>query len=154
MEKKGIINKGEGIGTFLTTAIPLGGLSPEEQAQQQEFYPVRNFLGQAFGTVASFIGIGGYLNAPKLVKTGESVRKGGKIIEETFRRDPGRLTQIGVDLGRKISKTKRQNTKQNKQQKKTHKKGRNTKTKKKRKKKNQNKKHGHLSPQAVMQFIL
>ena len=104
--KNGIIDEGQGFRTFLTTAIPLGGLTPEEQAQQQEFYPVRNILGQLGGTFAGFKGINAFLNAPKLIKTGEAVRKGGKVIEETFKREPGRLTQIGVDLGRKISSTK------------------------------------------------
>lgn len=104
LEDQGVI-KGQGIRNFLTTAIPLGGLTPKEQAQQT-YFPVRTALAQLGGTLTGFVGTGAFLNAPKLVKTGETVRKGGKIIEETFRRDPGRLTQLGVDLGRKISSTK------------------------------------------------
>ena len=111
--KQGIINEdpafggpGQGIRTFLTTAIPLGGLSPKEKAQQQTLFPLRNTINQLFGTFAGFLGTGSFLNAPRLVRTSETIRKGGKLIEETFRREPGRLTQIGVDLGRKISGTK------------------------------------------------
>ena len=97
--------------TFLQSFIPLKipgieQLSPEQQAQQQEYYPIRNLIGQVGGALVGFKGINAFLNAPKLIKTGDTVRKGGKIIEETFRREPGRLTQIGVDLGKKISGTK------------------------------------------------
>ena len=110
LEKQGII-KPQFAKTFLQSFIPLKipgieKLSPEQQAQQQEYFPIQNLIGQVGGALAGFKGVNVFLNAPKLIKTGDAVRKGGKVIEETFRRDPGKLTQIGVDLGRKISGTK------------------------------------------------
>ena len=110
LEEQGIIEP-QFAKTFLQSFIPLKipgieQLSPEQQAQQQEYYPIQNLIGQVGGALAGFKGINAFLNAPKLIKTGEAVRKGGKVIEETFKREPGRLTQIGVDLGRKISGTK------------------------------------------------
>lgn len=110
LQKQGIIEP-QFAKTFLQSFIPLKipgieQLSPEQQAQQQEYYPIRNLIGQVGGALAGFKGINVVLNAPKLIKTGDAVRKGGKIIEETFRREPGRLTQLGVDLGKKISGTK------------------------------------------------
>jgi len=115
LRKRGILNPSlaRDVGNFLTTAIPIGGLTPREQAEQT-FTPVRDALAQVGGTLTGFVGFNAFLNAPKLVKTGETIRKGGKILEETFRRDPGKLTQIGVDLGRKISSTKLGNILKNK----------------------------------------
>lgn len=115
LRQRGILNPSlaRDVGNFLTTAIPIGGLTPREQAEQT-FTPVRDALAQVGGTLTGFVGFNAFLNAPKLVKTGETIRKGGKIIEETFRRDPGKLTQIGVDLGRKISSTKLGNILKNK----------------------------------------
>ena len=55
--------------TFLQSFIPLKipgieQLSPEQQAQQQEYYPIQNLIGQVGGALAGFKGINAFLNAP------------------------------------------------------------------------------------------
>lgn len=81
LEKQKILNPGIGrdIGAFLTQAIPLGGLTPQEQAEQS-FYPVRNALAQLPGV---FTGLGvasKLIKAPTIAKKSfDAVRKGTKI---------------------------------------------------------------------------
>ena len=78
LEKDGVI-KSQGFRNFLTTAIPLGGLSPEEQAQQT-FFPVRTALAQLFGTFGGLTGASQAIRAPKIAQASyDAVRRGTKI---------------------------------------------------------------------------
>ena len=78
LEDQGII-KGQGIRNFLTTAIPLGGLTPKEQAQQT-YFPVRTALAQLGGAFAGLGVTSQVIKAPKIAKASyDAVRRGTKI---------------------------------------------------------------------------
>ena len=78
LEKDGVI-KSQGFRNFLTTAIPLGGLSPEEQAQQT-FFPARTALAQLGGAFAGLGLTSQAIRAPKIAQASyDAVRRGTKI---------------------------------------------------------------------------
>ena len=78
LEKDGVI-KSQGFRNFLTTAIPLGGLSPEEQAQQT-FFPARTALAQLGGAFAGLGVTSQVIKAPKIAQASyDAVRRGTKI---------------------------------------------------------------------------
>lgn len=71
---------GQSIRTFLTTFIPLGGLTPEEKAQQQKLFPIKNTLAQLGGTLTGLSGVSKVIKAPKIAqKSYDAVRRGTKI---------------------------------------------------------------------------
>ncbi len=78
LEKDGVI-KSQGFRNFLTTAIPLGGLTPKEQAQQT-YFPVRTALAQLGGAFAGLGATSQVIKAPKIAKASyDAVRRGTKI---------------------------------------------------------------------------
>ena len=84
LQKQGIIEP-QFAKTFLQSFIPLKipgieQLSPEQQAQQQEYYPIRNFMGQLGGTLTGLGKVSQIIKAPKIAqKSYDAVRRGTKI---------------------------------------------------------------------------
>lgn len=81
LRQRGILNPSlaRDVGNFLKTAIPIGGLTPREQAEQT-FSPVRDALAKIPGFVGGLGLAGKAIQAPKIAKkTYDAVRQGTKI---------------------------------------------------------------------------